>query len=363
MAFVLFVAGEDSGDIVGEEAVRAAASLGFLARGVGGRRMVEAGLESLFDFEKFPVSGFGDVFPKLSFFASVAALLKREILKADCAGVCLVDYPGMNLALAEFAKAHSKKVLYLEPPQIFAWKASRARKLAGTTLGVFFEIEGQAYERQGLKATLLRHPFVQTLPKAGGSRASREPLVLFLPGSRSGALRRNLPLYLEAARELKTAKVLFLASRRALLRELQGLLPKGFACELVPEASSARANLFAKASVVVAQPGTALTEAALSGASIVSAVKPDFLTFILAKLFLKVPHLAMPNLILNKRAFPEFVATPFMSRKVAATKLMASIEGALGQDASALTESLRQAMLRGSSVGELSLEFFGQFLR
>lgn len=364
MAFVLFVAGEDSGDILGEQAVRTAVSLGFGARGIGGSRMAEAGLECLFDFEKFPVSGFGDVFPKLSFFAKVTALLKREIAREECAGVCLVDYPGMNLELAECAKRCGKKVLYLEPPQIFAWKASRAKKLAGAKLGVFFEVEKSAYEGQGIGATLLRHPFAETLPALHErpEPSGKEPLVLFLPGSRVGALRRNLPLYVQAASELKNVRVAFLASRKALLPELQKLLPQNFSCELVPELSSDRARLFSKAAVVVAGPGTALTEAALSGANIVSAVKPDFLTYALAKSFLKVPHLAMPNLILGTRAFPECVAGPFTSKKVAAKTLRLAIEHSLTQNSAAFTKKIREAMLCGSSVSELSLEFFGQLV-
>lgn len=364
MAFVLFVAGEDSGDIVGEQAVKSAVSLGFGARGVGGSRMVRAGLDCLFDFEKFPVSGFGDVFPKLSFFANVTALLKRELAREDCAGVCLVDYPGMNLALAECAKQRGKSVLYLEPPQIFAWKASRAKKLAGVKLGVFFGVEKSAYEKQGLEATLLKHPFAETLPDLSEKREvqGEKPLVLFLPGSRFGALRRNLPLYVQAASELKDVRIAFLASRDSLLRELQTLLPKNFSSELVPRLACDRAKLFSTAAVVVAQPGTALTEAALSGAKIVSAVKPDFLTYALAKSFLKVPHLAMPNLILGRRAFPELVAAPFTSKKTAAKNLRLAIEHSLSQSGAEFTQKIREAMLCGSSVSELSLEFFGQLV-
>ena len=60
--YVVLFAGEDSGDILGENVVSAIHSLGLKSRGIGGKRMSEAGLESIEDFEKFPVSGFFDVY-------------------------------------------------------------------------------------------------------------------------------------------------------------------------------------------------------------------------------------------------------------------------------------------------------------
>ena len=94
--FVLFCAGEDSGDCIGEPLVKAIAAR-FLVKGSGGTRMQNAGLEPLVHYETLPVSGFGDVLPKYFKLRKSFSELKAALESPNCVGLVAIDYPGFNM--------------------------------------------------------------------------------------------------------------------------------------------------------------------------------------------------------------------------------------------------------------------------
>lgn len=364
-AFVLFVAGEDSGDILGESAVRAAQDAGLEARGIGGSRMERAGLYKIAgleqcSYERFPVSGFLDVLPRALFFKRVQRLLLNEIEKQECVALCAVDYPGLNMKLVQAAKALRKPVLYLEPPQIFAWKAKRAKLLQGCTLAVFFSFEQKAYAEHGVETALVKHPFVEAMSPyfARNKVECRSNKILLLPGSRAGALKRNLPVYVAFAKKLLAQgyEPVFVAARESLKCIIENYAA-GMCCELAPKQAYARAELFNSAKVLVAPPGTSLFESVVSGTPVVAAVKPDLMTYTLGKKFLKVPHLALPNLLLNKRVFPEIVVTPFGGDDHAATQI---VDAVIHAEHTAVPKSLVTSNSKLVTIYSLSLEFFSK---
>ena len=125
--------------------------------------MVRAGLDPVIDFEELPVSGFGDVLPRYFRLRKLYGMMKATLRSPDCVAFIAIDYPGFNMGLASLAKRLGKPVLYVAPPQVWAWKRSRAKKLQGVSLAVLFEFEKDVYEKFGCKVNLLRHPFVESL--------------------------------------------------------------------------------------------------------------------------------------------------------------------------------------------------------
>ena len=178
MPYVLFCAGEDSGDALGESLVRETLKLGFVARGAGGPRMQFAGLEPLVDYEQLPVSGFGDVAPHLLRLRQMRKVLMTALADKECLALVAIDYPGFNMELTRSAKQCGKPVLYVAPPQVWAWKRSRAKKLRHAKLAVLFDFERDFYAQQGCRAEILEFPFT------GRISAERSPALLLLPGSR-----------------------------------------------------------------------------------------------------------------------------------------------------------------------------------
>ena len=112
-SYILFCAGEDSGDILGSEAVAAVCSMGFSAKGAGGVRMLDAGLELLIPYENLPVSGFGDVLPRYFCFRKYFEILCKALKDPLCKAFIAIDYPGFNMRLMAEADRFSKPVFYI----------------------------------------------------------------------------------------------------------------------------------------------------------------------------------------------------------------------------------------------------------
>lgn len=364
--FILFVAGEDSGDIIGEHAVASAVKLGFSARGIGGNRMQNAGLKCLVPFRHFPVSGFFDVLPRVLFFKRMFKLLCEELSKPECSALCAVDYPGLNVKLAKYAKKIGKQVLYLAPPQIFAWKAKRAVALKDLSLAVFFPFEKSAYAKYGVETTIVEHPFVSAVKEGADLNIQKnEKKILLLPGSRRAALKRNMPIYANAAEKLlqNGYKVAFVAARKELKTDIEKILTvQGILVEIAEESAAKRYSSFASADCLVAPPGTSLFEASVSGTNVVAAIRPDILTYCLGKCFLHVDHLALPNLLLKRRAFEELVFSPFELTSKAVAQMVNAVQKKEQCKKNTALELRGLLGERQKTVGELSLEFFGKFL-
>ncbi|MBR2469907.1 MAG: lipid-A-disaccharide synthase [Fibrobacter sp.] len=326
--FVLFCAGEDSGDVLGEAFVQSIVQRGMLPVGTGGSRMQNAGLVPVAEFNELPVSGFLDVLPRTAKLQKVYRKLKDLLCSEECKAFIAIDYPGFNMKLCQVAKKMGKPVLYVAPPQIWAWKPGRAQKLDGVNLAVLFQFEKEAYAQKGVNADVLLHPFLlhenlyHTLPYSEQLNSSEETLLLF-PGSRLSQAKRNMDLFLKVAEawlkmpspQVATGKrVKLIVPRESLIPSLESYIQKigeaerqQFSVQVAPEDSEERRMLFGAASMALATPGTVTLELALSGAPLVVATKPDFLTYALGKLLVKTRTFAMPNILMGNSLIPEFI--------------------------------------------------------
>lgn len=394
--FVLLCAGEDSGDVLGEEFVSSVLQSGLKVRGAGGSRMLRAGLEPLIDFEELPVSGFGDVLPRYFRLRKLYNTMRAALRSPECVAFVAIDYPGFNMGLVALAKKLSKPVLYVAPPQVWAWKRSRAKKLQGVKLAVLFEFEKEVYEKCGCLVELLRHPFAvspselpqvaepqQTsgLPQASKlprtmelSRISAENAFLLLPGSRKGQALRNLNLYLNAVKSGvlhgerfgEQNPVQILAARESLVAPFEkrlnlffkGAVPDWISVQIAPADACARRSLFACARAAIAAPGTATLELALSGCPLVVATVPDRLTYAMGKMFVHTDSFAMPNILLHQKVVPEIIV-PSGSLWKGSAQILSALENCKKNSAKEIAESLNQKLQGGKSP----LELFSQFIQ
>lgn len=290
--------------------------------------MQNAGLVPVAEFNELPVSGFLDVLPRTAKLQKVCRKLKDLLCSEECKAFIAIDYPGFNMKLCQVAKKMGKPVLYVAPPQIWAWKPGRAQKLDGVNLAVLFQFEKEAYGQKGVNADVLLHPFLlhenlyHTLPYSEQLNSSEETLLLF-PGSRLSQAKRNMDLFLRVAEawlkmpspQVATGKrVKLIVPRESLIPSLESYIQKigeaerqQFSVQVAPEDSEERRMLFGAASMALATPGTVTLELALSGAPLVVATKPDFLTYALGKLLVKTRTFAMPNILMKKMLIPEFI--------------------------------------------------------
>ncbi len=300
--FWLFCAGEDSGDILGESVVREVSEKGLEAIGSGGYRMRKAGLKTVVPFDDLPVNGFLDTvlrFGKLRrHFLKLSDLLRDK----NCRGLVAVDYPGFNLKLMKQALGLDKRVIYVEPPQIWAWKPKRIKSFltskarSNVEIRAMFDVECDAYRTHGLHVRKIPHPF-DTFEK-DASPLPRENVALLYPGSRISQIRRNLRLYAKIAYKLmdENVAVSFVASRIGTEEFLRRELASDFSVILSPSSPEDRFSLLSRAKFVVAGPGTAIVEAFKANAFCVAASRIDPLTYVLGKLFLRTKFLTIPNI-------------------------------------------------------------------
>jgi len=313
--FALLVAGEDSGDIIGEDVVKSVLKEGLEAWGTGGTYMKNAGLKTVANFEDMAVNGFFDVLKKLPKLFFIKRKLSKILRSEDCKSLICIDYPGMNLSLTKLAKKINKPVFYIAPPQIWAWKKNRGKHFKNINVGVFFEFEKSIYESFGANVILIKHPCLKNTKVCDEFKDK----VLFLPGSRLGQLKRNLKKYISIAKNEENA--VFVASRKELFDFLNKKLGGKFPVILREHGTS-----FAGAKAAVCTPGTAVLETYLAGVPTTAVAVIDPLTYIMGKIFLKTKYLTLPNIILQKEVVREYVFSIFSNtNEPIPRKLYASI--------------------------------------
>jgi lipid-A-disaccharide synthase len=340
-------AGEASGEHYGalliEELKRRLTAAGQTATffGMGGERMVAAGLDRVVRSEDMAVMGITEVVRHLPRIYGEFRKLKRAIRARQPDVAVLIDFPDIHFKLAQELHRQGVPVVFFVSPQLWAWKKHRIKLVQKyvTRMLVIFPFEEAFYRERGVEAEFVGHPLAE-LPLPGISRerfAAENGLdpaatwIGLLPGSRPKEIRANLPQMLEAARllgkrdaEAAAASqapgyqfVVPLAStlngeQRAEVKAIVEESGKGLPIRLVEDA---RAALFhARASVVAS--GTATVEAALIGNPFVVVYRVSPLTYAIAKRVVTVPHVAMVNLIAGKRAVPELIQNDFTAAKI-----------------------------------------------
>lgn len=340
---IMLIAGEASGDLLGAELVEALrvelaaaaaqptadvqplrTSLAPRFFGAGGPRLAAAGVELAVDLTAHAVIGLGDVLRKYAFFRAVKnQLLDLAIARQPDAVVC-VDFSGFNRRFGHALKQHVRarsswfhawnpKLVQFVSPQVWASRPSRAEKMArdfDLLLSIFpFEKDWYAKRTPGFHVEFVGHPMVDRhgAHDPGHGAEARSPLVVLLPGSRVGELKRHLPPMLGAWRQLRAARpdlrarmVLPKEELVTLARQFGGL--DGIEIQLgrLPDALRA-------ATLALASTGTVTLECAWFGVPTVAFYKTSWSTYQVARRIVTVTSLTMPNLLAGETVFPEFV--------------------------------------------------------
>jgi len=323
--------------------------------GLGGPQMEEAGVELLAGLDDLAVMGFVEVVRRLGFFRRLERRVRQHVEVEGVDLVVPIDYPGFNMRAARHAHALGIPVLYYIAPQVWAWKAGRARVLAEVAdrVAVILPFEVAALEAAGARATFVGHPLLEDpddVPDAGAFRAAAgldpvRPILALLPGSRRQEVERHLTPFLGAVRALRARGI-----------EVQGAVARGGS---VPEAlyrdvgaerdvvlvDDARA-LLRHATAGIVKSGTSTLEAALAGMPFVVAYRTSAATFQIARRVVRVDHVALANLVAGRRVVPEILQDDVVPERLAdevgplldlrsaarATQLegLAGVRGALG---------------------------------
>ena len=211
--FVL-VAGEASGDLLGADLVDALRARYPRARfaGIGGARMIAAGLESWHPIGKLSVMGLVEVLRHLPGLLAIRGDVARRTLASRPAAFIGIDAPDFNLGLERRLRANGLRTVHYVSPSVWAWREKRAAKIgrsAGRVL-CLFPMEPPIYARHGVDARFVGHPLADAMPLEPDQHAARAalglpvdvPVLALLPGSRLGEIARLGRDFIEAARRL-----------------------------------------------------------------------------------------------------------------------------------------------------------------
>jgi lipid-A-disaccharide synthase len=327
--------------------------------------MAAEGVELLAEVEDLAVMGIFEVLGRLPFFLRLRKRVFGALLERRVDLVIPLDYPGFNLRLARFAKARGIAVLYYIAPQVWAWHESRALDLArdADRVAVILPFEEEFLRRRGARVEFVGHPLLDTSPDpidrpawfARHGLDAERPVVALFPGSRRQEIARHLELFAEAARIVR--------SRRSDVQVMIG------AAAGIPDAAYLRAGhpmtrestaLLRLATAALIKSGTTTLEAALAGTPFVVSYRMNPLTYQAARRLVKVPHIALSNLVAGRRVVPEYVqneATPL----VLGNALMPLLDGESEAREAMVTglSEVRRALKQGGAanrVAELAAE-------
>jgi len=307
--------------------------------GMGGPRMVQAGLNRIVRSEDVAVMGITEVIRHLPRIYREFRRLKASIRQHRPDIAILIDFPDIHFKLAEEFHRLGIPVIFFVSPQLWAWKKHRIKLVQKyvSKMLVIFPFEESFYRDHGVEVTFVGHPLAdlptpeisrEHFAREAGLNASRSWIAL-LPGSRPKEIGDNLPQMLAAARILSLRgpraagsrkefefiiplALTLNASQRKMLAGLVKHHGEGLPVHLVDDA---RAALYhARASVVAS--GTATVEATLLGNPFVVVYRVSKLTYEIARRVVKVPFVAMPNLIAGKMVVPELIQNAFTAGNI-----------------------------------------------
>jgi lipid-A-disaccharide synthase len=327
---VFIIAGEVSGDLLAASLMRALNDRlqgGVRFIGVGGERMAQLGLQSLFPMEELVVHGLQQALASAPRLLSRIGEVARAIVEANPDVVVLVDAPGFNLRVARRVRRLRPAIPIVDyvSPSVWAYLPGRARRMTPVVdhLLAILPFEPEVHRKLGgPPTTYVGHPLIERLSALRplpGERpplgAGRKPVLLVLPGSRRSEIARLMDLFgatvarvesLYGPVETVLPAVPYLAAE---IRERAATWPVR---PTIVEGEVATYAAFRRAHAALAASGTVTLELALSGVPTVVAYRVEPVLRLL-KAFLKVDSIVLPNIILGEHAMPEFLdgaATP-----------------------------------------------------
>jgi len=324
------VAGEPSGDLLGGALVAALRRLnpGLRFVGIGGPKMMAAGVESLYPIEKLSVRGYVEVLGHFREIIGIRRKLKQYFLREQPAVFIGIDAPDFNLGLEQTLKAGGIPTIHYVSPSIWAWRGGRIRKIrrAVSRMLTVFPFEAALYERAQIPVSYVGHPLADMLANAPGRSEARAelripasaPVVALLPGSRVSELESLAEVFVATAEKIATAvqgvRLLVPLVNRQTRELFEAALYRRQCGELDITLLFGHAHeAMAAADVVLVASGTATLEAALLHRPMVITYRMPKLSWWIMTRRRYQPWVGLPNILAGEFVVPELLqdaATP-----------------------------------------------------
>jgi len=336
MTKIFIIAGEASGDVLGLRLMQALRRLqpDIAFSGIGGARMAEAGLSSLFPMQELALMGLAEILPK------VLHLKKRlaqtvEAIRAQKPDILLtIDSPGFCLRVLKAIGPGGPKRVHYVAPQVWAWRQERVKHFPGLweELLCLLPFEPEFFAPHGLHPVFTGHPVLESGADKGDAARFRAahnlapdavPLVL-MPGSRVTETKRLLPVFKDTLARLHPqipALVPVVAAAAGIADAVTAHTADWKVKPIIVRDVAERYDAFAAAKAALTKSGTSTLELAMAGVPMAVTYRVNPISAAIGRRLIKVPYVAMINLLAGRALVPELLQEDCRAGRLAETIL------------------------------------------
>lgn len=313
------IAGEASGDLHASNLMASISKLDSKPcfRCWGGDLMQKEGGEIVKHYRDLAFMGFVEVLMNIRTISKNLKFCKNDILEYKPDTLILVDYPGFNLRIADFAKQNGIKVLYYISPQVWAWKEGRVKKIKRIVDKMYciLPFEKEFYKNHDYDVEYVGHPLLDEIlkPNTFSKEAflakhnlSQKPIVALLPGSRKQEISKMLGQMLEVIPHFEDYQFVVAGAPSQTKEFYSSVLPSH-----VKLIENETYDLLKCSEAALVTSGTATLETGLHKVPQVVCYKGSWISYQIAKRVIKVDYISLVNLILNKPAVAELIQSEF----------------------------------------------------
>ena len=315
---IYIVAGEPSGDILGDKLIKTLQKKlnSPIFNGVGGERMQSNNFISLFEMSDISIFGIFPVLKKLFFLVNKINDVVNDIIQKKPNIIILIDSPDFNHRVAKKVKRHLPDVpiVCYVAPTVWAWRQGRAKKMSKyfDHLLSVIPFEVNFFKKYGLKTTYIGHPFIETVKKIDDTNFKKKydlhdsKTIIFLPGSRKSEIDRHSPIMYQAIKYLKEKDFklnILIAAGKKQLNQMRVYFPD---VEIITN-DNEKYSLFKNSDFACAASGTVSLELGLTDTPTIVIYKMDKITWFFVSKMVKVKFVSLVNLILERESSKELL--------------------------------------------------------
>jgi lipid-A-disaccharide synthase len=322
------ISGEASGDLHGANLMKALIEKDPNAniRFWGGDLMQQVGGTLVKHYRELAFMGFLEVLMNIRTIFNNIKFCKKDILSFKPDAIILIDYPGFNMRIAEFAKKQGIKVHYYISPQIWAWKENRIKKIKRDVdeMYVILPFEKDFYEKKHqFPVHFVGHPLIDAIASRNqvGEKLFREkyhlsnkPIIALLPGSRKQEIRKMLSVMLKMANKFPDYEFVIAGAPSQDFEFYKPFIKQNN----VQFISNKTYDLLSISYAALVTSGTATLETALFKIPEIVCYKGSWLSYQIGKRLVKINYISLVNLIMDKEVVKELIQNDFNEVTLAA---------------------------------------------
>jgi lipid-A-disaccharide synthase len=306
------IAGEASGDLHASNLMQNLRLMDTSSsfRCWGGDLMQAQGAVLVKHYRDLAFMGFTEVLMNIRTILNNIDFCKKDILANRPDVLILVDYPGFNLRIAEFAKQNGIKVFYYISPQIWAWKQSRVHKIKRVVdkMFVILPFEKDFYKQFNYEVDFVGHPLLDAVENYKVESnllklESNKPVIALLPGSRKQEISVMLPLMLTMQKYYPNYQFVIAGAPSQTKEYYQEFI----ADSKIQIVFGQTYQLLQQSEAALVTSGTATLETALFGVPEVVCYQGGRISYLIAKQLIKVKYISLVNLIMDSEIVKELI--------------------------------------------------------